>query len=182
MNPWTRHEFGKLMDLYFRDASLFDVCGELERDAGEVKDKVKEFIQSDKLIDLLFQSTLRPSRKGKPLSQNERKLIQAHKDRGITPKATASLLLRDVEEIAPDIKGKKQVRDVKQIVPSCELFLAYRYAYYAYDKPLITDDTYDTLKAEETEFGTLGKLADPKDCPRYVKTLALYLMERSESK
>lgn len=126
-------------------------------------------------------TSARMSRKGrKNLSPNERDIIRCHEEIGLDPEVTARILMRDVHEIAPDIEGRVQVAENKRLAVTLDLVLAYRYIYHVYDEKLISNKTYDDMKAEEIEYGGGAKAlaGGPRDCPSYIKTLAVYLSEK----
>jgi len=130
-----------------------------------------------------YEPVRRVSRKGKKLTPNEVDFLRAHQELGLDPKITCKIICRPVLELFPDLKSEKRVNDLKEIVPSLEVVLAYRYVFHVYEKQIISDKKYDDLKFAEIEYGTgyaeLKKA--PKDCPHYIKTLALYLVEKYDA-
>lgn len=190
---WKRSEVDKALDEYFAGAHPKELGIKYKKAPKAFRNsilyKLRENYKKKGKEDKpgraeRYEPFRRVSRKGMRFTPNEQDIIQRHRELKVDPKVTARILMRDVEEFSPDTEGQNQVNGVKQIVPTLDLVLAYRYSYHVYDKKLISDKTYDDLKAEEIEFGTgseeLGRR--PKDCPHYIKTLALYLTEKYGAK
>ncbi len=129
-----------------------------------------------------YEPFCRVSRKGKRFTPNELKFNKSHRRLGLDPAVTAKILCRSVSEILAlgDTKSEAKAHALKEIVPSLDLVLAYRYAFHVYKKSLIADHIYDALKAEEMEFGGNAAALASSACPQRIKTLAAYLCELQE--
>jgi len=189
---WKKSERDKALDRYFAGGHPkqigIDFKGAPKAFMNSILNKLKYNYKKKGKEDQpgraeRYEPFRRVSRKGQRLTPNEVDFLRAHQEIGLDPKITCKILSRDVLELFPDLKSKKRVEDLKEIVPSLEVVLAFRYVYHVYEKKIISDKEYDDLKFAEIEYGTgyaeLKK--EPKDCPHYIKTLALYLVEKYDA-
>ena len=193
--PWKKKERDRALDEYFAGANpkqlgikykgapvafLNSILNKLKSNYKDIYKDPENEHRPGKAER--YEPVLRTSRKTLRFTENERDFIRAHQEKGIDAAITAKILCRDVEEIVTD-KSKKRASDLKEIVPSLEVVLAFRYAFHVYEKKIISNKEYDALKFAEIEYGTgyaeLKK--SPKDCPHYIKTLALYLVEKYDA-
>ncbi len=179
--PWKKSQTDKMLDLYLAGAHPIRIAQELGRNPKAVKRRLEQFTYNEKDRAVRYEPFRRVSRKGKKLTQNERVMIQSFQERKLPMAALARVLMRDLHEIDPDTKGQRKVANDRQIAPTLDLVLAHRYIYHIWKTPIISDKTYDDLKAEEIEYGTGAKAlaGSPRDCPRHIKSLALYLVDKS---
>jgi len=185
--PWKKSETDRMLDLYFVGSHPKEIAYKLQRNPKAVKRRVEQFVANERDRAVLYTPVARVSRKGHRWTENERLLLRSHVERKIPADVTARVLQRDIQEIAPKMpEDKIAVKECKILAPSMDLLLAARYSYLVYKKPVMADEEYDDLKAEEIEYGgakhLVRHLVDPKDSPRRIKTLALYLVERKEDR
>ncbi len=173
--PWKKSETDKMLDLYFGGHHPNRIAQCLGRNPKAVKRRLEQFVYNEDGRAERYEQRQRHSRKGKRITENERLMIDAHRERKIPIEVTAGILAREISEIHFDGTSQDRVGP-----SSLDLVLAHRYIHFVYKTPVISNNTYDNLKAEEIEYGKGGKelRGDPKDCPRYIKTLALFLVER----
>jgi len=189
---WKKSERDKALDRYFAGAHPkqigIDFKGAPKAFMNSILNKLKYNYKKKGKEDQpgraeRYEPFRRASRKGQRLTPNEIDFIRAHQEIGLDQKITAKIICRDVLEIFPDHESDNRVNSLKEIVPSLEVVLAFRYVFHVYNKQIISDKKYDDLKFAEIEYGTgyaeLKK--SPKDCPHYIKHLAMYLVEKYEA-
>src|SRR5947207_9256974 len=121
--PWKKSQTARMLDDYLGGADITRIAHDLERTPKSVKRRLEQFTYNEFDRAVRYEPFRRLSRKGKRITENERLIIQAHKDRNVSVEATAKLLMRDVHEIKPDEKGSGQVVDAKQVAPSLDLVM-----------------------------------------------------------
>lgn len=180
--PWKKSETAKMLDSYLAGARPERIAQELGRNPKAVKRRLEQFTYNEFDRAVRYEPFRRASRSRMRLTENERLIIKAHRERNVPIEATAKVLARDANEIDPNReKDAAQVTQRKEVAASLDLVLAYRYIYFTYKKKIISNKTYDDLKAEEIEFGNGSYiLGDPKRAPGYIKSLALYLVGKHE--
>lgn len=187
--PWKKSERDKALDEYFVGANPKQLGikfkGAPKAFQNSILNKLKYNYKKPGQEDLpgraeRYEPFRRTSRQGKRFTPNEVDLIRAHQELKLDPEITAKILVRDVTEI--DHSGKNKVNDARQLAPTLDLVLAYRYIYHVYKKKIVPNKTYDDLKEEEIEYGSGSKALakESRDCPTYIKPLAMYLLEKHE--
>jgi len=182
--PWKKSETDRMLDQYLAGAQPNRIAQMLGRNPKAIKRRLEQFAYNERDRAVKYKPFRRVSRKGQRLTENEKEWIRTFKERGISPKVLAKVLARDVSEINPDTKSPARINDGKQVAPTLDLVLAYRYAYHIYKIRIISDKEYDTLKEEEIEYGAgLKALGTSRgDIPQYIKSLALYLVKKYSKK
>jgi len=178
---WKRREVDRLLDFYLSGADLGRIAASLQRNRKAIVRKLQEYIYNERERVTNYQPRQRTSRAGKRLTQNERQIISECRKKKVPDRCIAAVLSRPESDLSIDTPMKKvEAKNAAPFAASLDLVLAYRYIYHVYKKQIISDVTYDALKAEEEEYGAQnGALAnEPRHCPTYIKTLALYLVER----
>ncbi len=123
----------------------------------------------------------RASRIGKPWATSETLFYSDLVKAKVPLNVIAALLARKEEELPDHQTAKQTAKQTPEQTHTWDMVLAYRYAFHIYGFRIISDKVYDSLKAEELEFGPSRKLdADPRNVPHHIKTLSLYLTERHE--
>lgn len=185
--PWMKSETDKMLDLYFGGAHPARIAVLLKRNAKAVTRRIEEFTYNERDRVLRYEPRQRISRKGKRITENEQLIVKAHSERNIAPKETAKVLQRDVSEITDNTKEKADAIQIRQRICQgigVDLLLAYRYQYYVAKNPIVSDKTYDDLKAEEMEFGTGAQILSQPASDRVIdyapeiRSLAYYLWIR----
>jgi len=174
---WTKKEVDRLLDMFFEGADIVRIAAKLGRNPYAIKKKLDEYVYNERNRIVNYQPRQRISRKGKRLTGPERKLIRSCLKQGIDLEHAARVLMRDLSEIST--KDQEQVVRNKQIAPTLDLVMAYRYIYHNYKFKLVSNKTYNDMKAEEEEYGGGSKVLSSPE-PPYIKTLALYLTEKYE--
>lgn len=182
---WKKREVDRLLDFYFSGADLGRIAASLQRNRKAVVRKLQEYIYNERERVRNYRPRQRTTRTGKRISPNEDQLIKECRKKGVCDKQIAAVLARKVEELPPSgaaVMEKVKVKSMAPFAATLELVLAHRYIFHNYRKKVISNATYDALKAEEEEYGPQnGVLANtPGHCPSYIKTLALYLIQRTE--
>lgn len=178
---WKRSEVDRLLDFYLSGADLGRIAASLQRNRKAIVRKLQEYIYNERERVTNYQPRQRTSRAGKRLTQNELQILAECRKKKVPDEKIAAVLSRPIADIwTQGPLEKVKAKSAAPFAASLDLILAYRYAYHIYNKKLISDETYDALKAEEEEYGPqTGALAnEPRHCPTYIKTLALYLVER----
>lgn len=181
--PWKRSETDRMLDSYFGGAHPNRIAQELGRNPKAVKRRLEQFTYNERDRAERYEPFRRLSRKGKKWTENERVMLRSYQEKKIPLEFLAKVLQRDVAEV----KGTKigaaiETMSHRTIAPTIDLLWAYRYAYFGWKEPLISDEAYDVLVKEEIEFGggekAFAYIKSYQGWPNYVKTLALYLAEK----
>jgi len=182
--PWKKSETDRMLDLYLSGSHPKEIAYKLSRNPKAVKRRIEQFTYNERERADRYEPFRRVGRKGKRLTQNEMVIIAAHKERGVAASVTAKVLMREVDEIKPDIKGKASVKEGRVVASSLDLVLAHQYIREAYktEAPIISDKTYEDMVAEEIEFGggagVLTRAFNQSLTPHHIKSLALYLLQK----
>jgi len=176
--PWKRREGDRMLDMHFEGVDIVRLAAKIGRNPYAIKKKLDEYVYNERNRIVDYQPKQRISRKGKRLTDAERKLIRSCIKQGIDLEHAARVLMRDLSEIST--KDQEQVVKNKEVAASLDLVLAYRYIYHQYKFKLISNKAYDNMKAEEMEYGGGVLALSTKECPDYVKSLALYLVGKHE--
>lgn len=180
---WKRREVDRLLEMYLEGADLGRIAFKLQRNRKAIVRKVQEYIYNERNRVTNYQPRQRTSRKGRRLTQNEKQIIRECRKKGVPYERIAAVLCRPTNEIKTETPVEKaKAQSDTPFAPTLDLVLAHRYIYHIYHTPVISDEAYDALKAEEEEFGTKPQALanEPRKCPHYIKTLAVYLCEKAE--
>jgi len=184
--PWKRSEVDRMLDLFFSGIRLGRLAYKMRRTKESVRTYIKELAYNKNGKAEQYQPRCRVSRKGKHFSKNEVKFWQIFRENKTPIAALARLLQRDESEFAVSEKRiKNPTTDLlRQLLPTMDIIWAYRYIHFRYKKHIITDEQYDTLVAEEIEYGggstAFERVKAHNGWPVYIRSLALYLCEKSE--
>jgi len=181
---WTPLETDKMLDSIFEGNTPERVALSLHRTPKSVKRQWQQILYNEltcKAKD--YSPTRRVTRRGKRLTKNEIKLIDAHKERSVPVADTARILQREIKEFYfGDRRENEQVQDMRRIGAGVDLVMAYRFLYYVHGVSVLSDFNYDALEKEEIEFGAGGHILKEKvgsdrkeDYPNHIRSLALYL-------
>lgn len=180
---WKKREVDRLLDFYLSGADLGRIAASLQRNRKAVVRKVQEYIYNERERVTNYIPRQRTSRAGKRLTQNERQILTECRKRKVSDTQIAAVLARPLKDLATEAPLEKlKTKSATPFAPTLDLILAYRYIFHIYKKRIISDETYDSLKAEEQEYGpkTFALANEPRKCPTYIKSLAVYLTERHE--
>lgn len=178
-SPWKRREVDKMLDLYFDGVEVSRIARKIERDADEVSHKLQEYFynQHDRAVN--YKPKRRISRKGKPLTDNDRLVIVSLQKANVASEHIARILCRPVSDFAAPSK----TLEFKSSLPTLDLILALRYLFHCRKKKIVTDEEYDALVQEEREFGTGAGILDHQTQADYflprIGPLADYLQQRA---
>lgn len=178
---WKKSEVDRLLDFYLSGADLGRIAASLLRNRKAIVRKLQEYIYNERERVTNYEPRQRTSRAGKRLTQNERQIIAECRKKKVPDLHIAKVLSRPVTDLSTEVPVEKvKAKNTTPFAASLDLILAHRYIYHIWEKPIISDATYDALKKEEEEYGpqTNQFREDPRHCPTYIKTLALYLVER----
>lgn len=184
--PWKKIETDKMLDLYFAGTHTVRIGATLQRNPKAIKRRIEDFTYNyrDKVTN--YEPRRRVSRKGKRITENEKLIIAAHKEKRVPPPATARLLQRDVSEFFTDRVEKEQINEARRVSSDVDMVLAYRYLYYAALRSPISNATYDDLKKEALEFAVGNEaILEPAsdrvvDYPEHIRMLGLYLLFKAD--
>lgn len=186
----------RLLNMYFRGVDSRKITSKLD-------------ITREEAINCLFQvvtgSKYKPTEKRKDRSGTafvsmDNDVISHGMKAKNKPAYIARVLARSVSEVKNHAKTlkkekkknkgfldlKEDVKEFKRFTIGEDLLLAYRFLYYVYGTPIISDTDYDHLEKEELNFGSVSKDSplnrpgsdNPDDYPKAVKALAIYLRLR----
>jgi hypothetical protein len=176
---WKRSEVDKMLTHYYdEEMSIVRIAVKHGRDPYAIEKKLDEYVYNERNRLVNYRPLNRLSRIGKPLNKREKKLIRTCIKQGINLEHAARMLMRKVSEVSTE--DIKHVLEGKHVAATLDLVMAYRHIYHNYKFKIISNDTYDDLKGEEEEFGGGARALASKECPPYIKTLALYLVEKYE--
>lgn len=180
---WTNNETDRLLNLYLAGTPPSRLAVVLNRNPKAIKRRLEQFTYNERGTSVNYRPTSdRVSRKGKRMTENEVVLIKAFKERSTPLAALARILMRDVSELGLDRKDLEPMWDMKRLGTTVDLVLAYRYLYYCKGISVVSDQVYDELEKEETEFAKCGEFLkkgpssdNPDDYPPHIRALGLYL-------
>ena len=184
--PWKRSETDKMLDSYFHGAHPVRIAQELGRNPKAVKRRLEQFTYNERGWVERYEPIRRLSRKGKKLSENEQVLIQAHIERDVPRQDTARLLARPLEELTGAVQAEtvRVKSKTHSFAPTLDVIWALRYAFFAYDEAIVSDEAYDHLVHEEIEYGGGAKgfaaIKTSSHTPQRIKSLAMYLVEKEK--
>lgn len=126
----------------------------------------------------------RKARTGMKMTKLELEVIEKALKIGYPVAHIARLLARKPNEICPDYYGKITFNQMRCLAPISDQLLAHHYLYHVAKQPIITDQAYDTEKAEEIEFGGGGPFLHAiaktekrvGDYPPHIRSLAYYML------
>lgn len=182
--PWKKRETARLLDLFLADVHSSDIAKSLGRDVEEVKQRIRKFANDENGRATNYEPVGRASRKGKKLSKNESRLIMHYSEKKMSFEVLAKVLCRQLKEISPDHKGLTEAAETKRICTTLELLFAYQYCFFCCHKPVVSDEVYDTMKAEEIEYGGNAEFFSKPgpmtvvEYPLHIRYLGMYLMCR----
>lgn len=186
--PWMKSETDRMLDLYFSGAHPDRVAQELGRNPKAVKRRLEQFTYNERGWAERYDPFRRISRKGKKLTQNETVLLKAHQERGVNIKDTARLMARTASELnaEPSLEVAKSKCSVAAVASTLDLIWAHRWLFFLRKTPIISDEAYDALVAEEIEYGggskAFERIKNWKGFgPGYIRDLALYLHGKWEA-
>jgi len=190
---WKKWQTRKLLDLYCFGEHPTKIAYIIKRTPESVRTRIKEFSRNlHGRAERYVPSPKRISRKGKRLTENEFLMIRSFRKRGLNVKWLANVLARDPSDFrgAGVTKSSDPIPDVRSFAPTLDIIWAFRYAYFVWGKDypelkkLITDEQYDDLVKEEIEYGggeaAFEHIKSSKIAPSYIRSLALYLAEKSK--
>lgn len=180
--PWKRSETDTFLDLHLAGTHPREIAYKLQRNTKAIKRRIEMFTNNERDRAIRYEPRQRVSRQGQRMTENEKLIIKAHKERGVPIEATARLVQRKEDEINPDWKRQVQVKESAVFAPTLDLLLACRYAKLKWQKRLLNDDTIARLAHEEREYGGNAKLLDmmPESMPERISFLAVYLKAKIE--
>ena len=180
--PWKKSETDKMLDLYLAGSTPSRVAVLLGRNPKAIKRRLEQFTYNERERATRYEPVQRTSRKGTRLTENERLMIQSFKKRHLPMKDLAKVLLRDVNELGLSEGDLNRLGDMRKLGTGVDLTLAYRYLYYVQGISILSDEAYDRLEKEETEFGAGGQILEKmvgsdksEDYPPHIRALGLYL-------
>lgn len=180
--PWKRSQTDKMLDMFLAGAHPKRIAYELGRNRKAIDRRIEQFRCNERDKATRYEPRRRVSRKGKRFTENEEMICRAHRERKVPFEVTAKVLQRAVEELKGSPRLPKETTDMKRLVPSIDLIWSYRYAYYVWKMPVISDTEYDALVEEEIEYGggerAFAEIKLHRGWPIHIRTLALYLVEK----
>lgn len=181
--PWKRSETDKMLDLYFGGTPVKRIARHLKRNPKAVERKIEKFRHNDFNAATRYRPFRRVSRKGKRLTKPELELVRIYTQSHFPMELAARILQRDKQELTFSRQYERSwVAEMKDVGVSLDLIMAYRYLYYVKNKPILSDQAYDELEAEEIEYGEGAKFLQmpgsdrAEDYPDHIRALALYLL------
>jgi hypothetical protein len=136
---------------------------------------------------LRYHPVKRKDRRGKPITENERRVIQWTGEYGIPASAVARFLQRDVSELGSG--PSPRFRRMREASFGVDLIFAYRFLYYVKGISILSDKAYDELERKEIKTGDGGDLLETSvgsdvadDYPPHVRALASYLIFKYSSR
>lgn len=126
----------------------------------------------------------RKARSGMKMTQLELKIVSKHHEAGVPVAHTAKMLQRKPDEICPDYHGRVTFNQMKCLAPVSDQILAHHYLYHVSKTQIVTNQAYDSAKAEEIEFGAAGPMlralseahGRATDYPAHIRSLAYYML------
>lgn len=183
---WTPKTTDCLLDMALANESPLAIARELKKSVKAVKRRLQQFLYDERKVATQYVPKRRHGRTGTKMTALEKRFVEKHAQLGVHTVDTAKILCRPPNEIRTDFQGELNVRKYAVLGPRVDMVLAYRYLYWIAKHPAISDQAYDTMKAEEIEFGGgYEELTKPPgkvvvDYPGHIRALAHYLLFKIE--
>jgi len=187
--PWTEEDFNKALDMHICATSSPKQIGlRFGRSEDSIKRGILALCKNERGLLERYQPKGRTSRRGAPFNQTEQNLIARHAEFGFPTEWTAKLLCREANEIRRDSEGEAKVSRMREVAPLSDLCWAHAYLIHSARRQLISAQAFETMVAEEREFGGAVGLLPAKfsnvvtDYPAHIRSLAYYLLFKDQQK
>lgn len=180
MKPdWTPREVDRYMDKMLRG----DPISKIADDLGKSKDETKAFFRYAFYNRRYQSSSKRLWRGDRPKTDLEKRLLRRYLRKNYPMEVMCDILQRKPNQLNRDFFGEDNAKKVRETAPITDALVAHHFLYHIAKKPIIPDQVYDAIKAEELEFGngaaTIAAISQARkviDYPAHLRYLAYYML------